>query len=139
MTLNDLQIKNVSSSNRNFEENRNRNSKKSNNSSNEWNIYVVMPAYNESKTIKKIIEDLKQRNLNMVIIDDGSHDKTYKIAENSVYNHGSIYRHVINRGLGAAGDAQNDDYGIQTSKNLGKRITELAKKINNIFKFEICS
>ena len=32
---------------------------------------------------------------------------------------------------GAAGDAQNDDYGIKTSRNLGKRITELAKKINN--------
>ena len=102
MTLNDLQVKNLSPSNRNFEENRNQNPKKSNNSSNEWNIYVVMPAYNESKTIKNVIEDLKQRNLNMIIIDDGSHDKTYQIAESSVYNQGSIYRHVINRGLGAA-------------------------------------
>ena len=33
---------------------------------------------------------------------------------------------------GAAGDAQKDDYGIQTSQNLGIRITELAKKINNV-------
>ncbi len=69
-----------------------------------WNIYVVMPAYNESKTIKKVIEDLKDRNLNMVIIDDGSHDETYKIASDSIYKSqiGYVYRHVINRGLGAA-------------------------------------
>ena len=68
------------------------------------NIYVVMPAYNEGKTIKKMIEELKKRNLNMVIVDDGSHDETYKIAECEVKNlrYGSIYRHVINRGLGAA-------------------------------------
>jgi len=69
-----------------------------------WNIYVVMPAYNESKAIKQVIEDLKERNLNMVIIDDGSHDDTYKIAVDSICksHDGSVYRHVINRGLGAA-------------------------------------
>lgn len=102
MTLNDLQTKDLSPSNSNFEDNTHQHPKKFNNSSGNWNIYVVMPAYNESKTIKNVIEDLKQRNLNMVIIDDGSHDKTYKIAQSSIYNHGSIYRHVINRGLGAA-------------------------------------
>lgn len=32
---------------------------------------------------------------------------------------------------GAAGDAQNDEYGTETSKNLGKRVAELAKKINS--------
>jgi len=69
-----------------------------------WNIYVVMPAYNESETIENVIEDLKERNLKMVIIDDGSHDETYKIAADTIYNShkGSVYRHVINRGLGAA-------------------------------------
>ncbi|MGF7119161.1 glycosyltransferase family 2 protein [Methanobacterium oryzae] len=66
-------------------------------------IYVVIPAYNESKTIKSVIEELKDRNLNMIIIDDGSQDETYGIAKNSIYNtNGSIYRHVLNRGLGAA-------------------------------------
>jgi UDP-N-acetylglucosamine---dolichyl-phosphate N-acetylglucosaminyltransferase len=67
------------------------------------NIYIVMPAYNESKTIKGIIEELKDRNLNLIIIDDGSSDKTYEIALKSInsYN-GRIYRHILNRGLGAA-------------------------------------
>lgn len=67
-----------------------------------WNIYVVMPAYNESKTIKKVIEDIRERNLNIVVIDDGSHDETYEIAAESTSHTGSVYRHVINRGLGAA-------------------------------------
>ncbi|MGB9937044.1 MAG: flavodoxin family protein [Methanobacterium sp.] len=37
-------------------------------------------------------------------------------------------------GTGAAGapeDIKNDDFGIQSSKNLGKRVTELAIKIHN--------
>ncbi|MGB9937045.1 MAG: glycosyltransferase family 2 protein [Methanobacterium sp.] len=68
------------------------------------NIFVVMPAYNESKTIKKVIEELKDKNLNLVVIDDGSIDETYEIAGNTINNSikGSIYRHVLNRGLGAA-------------------------------------
>ena len=66
-------------------------------------IYVVVPAYNESKTIRDVIEELKDRNLNIIIIDDGSHDETYMIAKSSLYNaNGSIYKHVLNRGLGAA-------------------------------------
>lgn len=68
------------------------------------NIFVVIPAYNEDKTIKKVIEDLIDKNLNMIIVDDGSNDKTYEIANNAInktYN-SYIYRHIINRGLGAA-------------------------------------
>ncbi len=67
-------------------------------------IYVIMPAYNESKTIKKVIGKLKEKNFNIIVIDDGSHDETYQIAKESIYNspNESIYRHVLNRGLGAA-------------------------------------
>lgn len=91
----------------NFEEYNHQISQKSSgysSKSENWNIYVVIPAYNESKTIKKVIKEVRERNLNIVIIDDGSQDETYKIAENSIDNShcGSIYKHVINRGLGAA-------------------------------------
>ncbi|WP_414468844.1 glycosyltransferase family 2 protein [Methanobacterium sp. ACI-7] len=66
-------------------------------------IFVVMPAYNESKTIKKVINELKDKELNLVIIDDGSADETYNIAKNTINtSKSSIYRHVLNRGLGAA-------------------------------------
>jgi len=66
-------------------------------------VYIVLPAYNESKVIGNVIEELKERNLNIIVVDDGSTDETYKIAKNSIYNFdASIYRHVLNRGLGAA-------------------------------------
>ncbi len=67
-------------------------------------IFIVMPAYNESKTIKEVIEELKGKDLNLFVIDDGSEDETYKIAENTINDSikGSVYRHVLNRGLGAA-------------------------------------
>ena len=68
-----------------------------------FKIYVIIPAYNERKTIKNIIEEMKDRNLNIIIIDDGSKDETYKIAQKSTYSYnGFVYKHVLNRGLGAA-------------------------------------
>lgn len=73
------------------------------NLSNEHNIYLVLPAYNESKVIKNVIEELKEKNLNIIIVDDGSSDETYKIAEDALKNYnGYIYSHILNRGVGAA-------------------------------------
>ncbi|MGZ7160771.1 MAG: glycosyltransferase family 2 protein [Methanobacterium sp.] len=68
----------------------------------DWKIYVVLPAYNECKTIKNIIRELKERKLNLIIIDDGSKDDTFKIASESISHNDFIYRHVLNRGLGGA-------------------------------------
>ncbi|MEN4020378.1 MAG: glycosyltransferase family 2 protein [Methanobacterium sp.] len=66
-------------------------------------IYIVIPAYNESKAIGKVIEELKNKNLNSIIIDDGSADQTFEIARNAIHPiNDSIYHHVLNRGLGAA-------------------------------------
>jgi glycosyltransferase involved in cell wall biosynthesis len=76
---------------------------KSDFNANSFNIYVIIPAYNERKTIKSVIKEIKDINLNVIIIDDGSKDETYKIAQESInsYN-GFLYKHVLNRGLGAA-------------------------------------
>lgn len=69
----------------------------------ECNKFIVIPAYNESKVIENVIEELKDRNLNIIIVDDGSSDETSKIARKSLKNYkGFIYRHSINRGVGAA-------------------------------------
>ncbi|MDI6725169.1 MAG: glycosyltransferase, partial [Methanobacterium sp.] len=51
------------------------------------NIYVVIPAYNESKLIGNVIEEIKPRNFNIIIVDDGSTDETYKIAQDSLKNY----------------------------------------------------
>ena len=72
------------------------------NSSNE-NIFIVLPAYNESKLIGNVIKELKKGDFNIIIVDDGSTDETYKIAQKSLQNYDAfIYRHSMNRGVGAA-------------------------------------
>jgi len=62
--------------------------------------YIVIAAYNEEKTIAKVIKDLHNHNYkNIIVIDDGSKDKTSEIAKKS----GAIVlKHIINRGQGAA-------------------------------------
>ncbi len=66
----------------------------------EQNIFIVIPAYNEEKLIGNIIEGLKQKGYeNIIVVDDGSSDRTSEIASglNAV-----VCRHMVNRGLGGA-------------------------------------
>lgn len=66
-------------------------------------ISVVVPAYNEEKTIAHVLEELLDMGFEVVVVDDGSHDNTYKIAEKILDKRkGVICRHLLNRGLGAA-------------------------------------
>ncbi len=63
-------------------------------------VIIVMPAFNEEKMIGKVINSLKKRGFNeILVVDDGSKDKTGKIAENEGAD---VIVHPINRGLGAA-------------------------------------
>ena len=63
-------------------------------------VFVVIPAYNEEKSIGNVIKTLKREGYdNIIVIDDGSKDKTYEIAKE---NNAIVYKHVINRGLGGA-------------------------------------
>lgn len=68
-------------------------------------IFVVMPAYNEEKTIEEVMEKLFTRGFSVVVVDDGSHDATYQLAEAMSRNHKNqcfIYKHLLNTGLGGA-------------------------------------
>ncbi len=64
-------------------------------------IAVTIPAYNEEKTIGKVIEGIKKaldrkHNYEIIVVDDGSRDKTAKIAKDA----GAIvYSHPQNFGL----------------------------------------
>jgi glycosyltransferase involved in cell wall biosynthesis len=62
-------------------------------------IVAVIPAYNEEKTIGPILEKARSFADKIIIVDDGSTDKTAEIAKQ--YGVG-VLSHVINRGLGAA-------------------------------------
>jgi len=62
------------------------------------NIWAVIPAYNEQKNIGNIIKKTKKYVDNIIVVDDGSSDKTKETAEKS----GAIVlRHVVNLGKGA--------------------------------------
>jgi UDP-N-acetylglucosamine---dolichyl-phosphate N-acetylglucosaminyltransferase len=63
-------------------------------------LAIVLPAYNEESAIGSVIDGLKREGYNhLIIVDDGSTDRTASIAE----SHGAtVYQHIINRGLGGA-------------------------------------
>ena len=61
-------------------------------------VWVVIPAYNESKHISDVIQKTKKYCKNIIVIDDGSKDDTYEIAKNlDVY----VLKNIVNMGKGA--------------------------------------
>ncbi len=67
-------------------------------------ILVVVPAYNEEKTIAKVLLELVDMNFEFVVVDDGSTDNTYSIVDNIIKEKkkGVLCKHLLNRGLGGA-------------------------------------
>lgn len=63
------------------------------------NIWIVIPAYNESAHISDVIKKAKKYAKNIAVVDDGSKDKTYSI---SVRLGVKALRHIVNLGKGAA-------------------------------------
>jgi len=60
-------------------------------------VAVLIPCYNESKTIAKVIEDHKSiKNADIYVYDNNSSDNTVKIAK----KHGAIVRHEYRQGKG---------------------------------------
>lgn len=78
-------------------------------------ILIVIPAYNEEKTIGSVIEDLRAHGYNhILVIDDGSIDKTFEIAASlNVY----VVKHIINIGAGGASTT-----GIEIAKIIDPKI-----------------
>lgn len=63
-------------------------------------IFFVIPAYNEGKSIARVVCELKKAGYhNIVVIDDGSRDNTFSEAKKQ-----DIFalQHVVNRGQGAS-------------------------------------
>jgi len=62
-------------------------------------VWVVIPAFNEQRRIKQVLEQVKKQAQNVLVVDDGSADETLKIAK-------EVGVHVLaseqNQGKGAA-------------------------------------
>jgi len=63
------------------------------------NNYLIIPAYNEEKRISNVLKKAKKYVQNIVVVDDGSKDKTY---ENAKKEGITVLRHVVNLGKGSA-------------------------------------
>jgi glycosyltransferase involved in cell wall biosynthesis len=63
------------------------------------NVIAIIPAYNESQTITEVIYGLRLHVSEIIVIDDGSHDRTAELARNAG---ATVLQHATNRGLGAA-------------------------------------
>jgi glycosyltransferase involved in cell wall biosynthesis len=62
-------------------------------------IFCVIPAWNEAKSISKVVIDVKRQVDEVVVVDDGSSDETVNLA---VAAGATVLLHPINRGQGAA-------------------------------------
>lgn len=63
-------------------------------------VTAIIPAYNEEKTIKKVIKAVKKSMVDeIIVVDDGSTDKTFRTAKKEGVN---VVRHKNNMGKGAA-------------------------------------
>jgi len=63
------------------------------------NTWIIIPAYNESKNIKGVLLEVKKYCQNIVVIDDGSKDGTFEIANKEKV---VALQHIVNMGKGAA-------------------------------------
>ncbi|MFC1612291.1 glycosyltransferase family 2 protein [Patescibacteria group bacterium] len=63
------------------------------------NVFVIIPAYNEGAVIADTIRDVQRYCQNIIVVDDGSQDKTY---EETKRTGATVLRHIINRGQGTA-------------------------------------
>jgi glycosyltransferase involved in cell wall biosynthesis len=67
-------------------------------------IYIIMPSYNEEKTIHKVLLKLVRLGVKVIVVDDGSKDKTNQISTEIAHQYPEqvkVLRHYLNQGLGA--------------------------------------
>ena len=72
---------------------------------------VIIPAYNEAKSIGRVIRGLFEQGWKeVVVVDDGSADNTAVVAKEAG---AMVFRHLVNRGQGAALQT-GDDFALKS-------------------------
>lgn len=62
-------------------------------------IWIIIPAHNEAGNIASVIDRVKKQSKNIVVVDDGSGDDTFDLANKYGVK---VIRHTVNFGKGAA-------------------------------------
>jgi len=60
---------------------------------------VIIPTFNESHAIARLVKEICKQNLDVLVVDDGSSDNTYPLAQDSG---ATVLRNEINQGKGAS-------------------------------------
>jgi dolichol-phosphate mannosyltransferase len=108
-------------------------------------IRFVIPAYNESENIPRLMADLapvaRELGARVIFVDDGSTDGTSEvIAEHRDSMHLAIVRHTVNRGLGTAinsglraalGESHDDDAIVTLEADNTSDLTDLPRMLES--------
>jgi polyprenyl-phospho-N-acetylgalactosaminyl synthase len=74
----------------------------------------IIPAFNEERSIKKVINDVRPMVDEIVIVDDASSDQTSDLAEQAKV---TVLRHIVNRGQGASLET-GDQYALANDADI---------------------
>lgn len=104
-------------------------------------IFAIIPAYNEEKRINKVIKETKKYVDNVIVVDDGSKDKTKDVAKKGK---AVVLRHLVNLGKGAALKT-GCDYAVKNKADIIIAIdadaqhdpNEIPKFLENIKKYDV--
>jgi len=75
---------------------------------------VIVPTYNNPKTIKSVVNDLQEHNYEIIVVDDGSDEKIEPMFSESERENLHFVTHAVNSGKGLAIIS-----GIKKAKELG--------------------
>ncbi|MEP6261954.1 MAG: DUF2062 domain-containing protein [Gillisia sp.] len=76
------------------------------------NCCILVPTYNNQKSLASVLQDLQLYTSNILVVNDGSTDDTFQILEN--FTHLDLHHFPENRGKGAA-----LDHGFKMARDLG--------------------
>lgn len=104
----------------------------------EFDFTIVIPAWNEEEVIKETIERIedyfKKRNFELLIVNDGSSDKTKEIVEKLMkkYSNLRLINHEKNLGMGAALNTGFKNASSQIIINMDADLTHPLNKIEEM-------
>ena len=112
------------------------------------NILIIIPTYNESSNIKKIIDKISQidSSYHILVVDDNSPDKTYEIVENIKINNPNINLLKRNKksGLGSAYIAgfkwaieKNYNVVVQIDADFSHNPKDIPSLVNNLAEHDL--